>query len=257
MIPYAHHLEFIPIYILLRLLCTSHNSFVSAICYVLQPSHKNPRGSTQSDLQSFRSLSTLFIQRPLSVVYQSSRFTSWATESWILTYCLPSLDFYSLTAYAYFPTSASGYIPPLIYLINSRLAFLLFYGAILTFLTSPSMSCINFISALIDLTTAVTLLLFFTIDRVTMNILKVGLLVRCRLVILDPFEVLSGAMQCDQIQSKLWGGSTTVYLNNLFLWSVEFFLVYVSLFTWGVDCSDVSLSFLCIVSAPAIFAINR
>ena len=109
----------------------------SAMYYVLDIQTK--RGSTKSELQILRCLSPFFVQRPLSVVYQLSYVTSWANASLILKYCLPYLYCPSLTAYMYLPTPASGYFPPLIYFITSRLGCLIFYGAILTLLDSTSM----------------------------------------------------------------------------------------------------------------------
>ena len=81
-------------------------------------------------------------------------------------------------------------------------------------------------------------------------------LVPCLPVLLELFEVLSGAIRCDRMQNKLWGEIVTAYLNIIFLWSVDFVLVNVLFLTWGVDCSDVSLYILCLVSNPATFAVK-
>ena len=145
--PSTHRLEFIPKDIPLRLLCTSYRSSVGAICHVLRTSHPIQRGSTQSELKSLRSFSHSFIQRPLNVVYLSSHVMYWATEIWILTYCLPSMYCPSLTEYTHLPDSAYRCFPPLIYFRTSRLGCLIFH-AILTLLASPSIPCITFISAL-------------------------------------------------------------------------------------------------------------
>ena len=140
---------------------------MSAICQVFQPSHLNQRGSTQSKLQSFSCFSPFFIQRSWRFVYQLFHVISWSTKSWILTNCLPSLDCPSLTAYKYLPTSASGYLPPLIYFRTSRFDCLIFNGAILTFWESPSMPWITFSSALTALSAAIVLLSLFVVYRVT------------------------------------------------------------------------------------------
>ena len=149
LLPSAHYLEFIPNNILLHILCKLHRSFMSAIYHVLRPSNPKQRGSTHYEFKSVSCLSPFFIQCPLSVVYQSYHVTSWAKESRILTYFLPSLDFPSLMEYTYLPTSVLGYFPPLIYFRTYRLGCLLFHGAILTLLKSPSMPwCITFICLL-------------------------------------------------------------------------------------------------------------
>ena len=54
------------------------------------------------------------------------------------------------------------------------------------------MPCITLISALIVLATVIELLLFFAIYRVTSHLFSVRLLVNFTLLMLDPFEVLSG-----------------------------------------------------------------
>ena len=174
---------------------------MSAICHVLRPSHQNQRGSTLSELQSLRFFSPFFIQRSLDVVYQLSHVTTWATEIWILTYCLSYLDFSFLTAYTYFPTSDSGYFPPLIYFRISRLGCLLLRGDILTFSESPSMSCITFINSLTTLPTTVALLLLFAMYRITKHIFRVLLIVTCRPVLLELSEVLSGVIWCDRMRN--------------------------------------------------------
>ena len=86
---------------------------------------------------------------------------------------------------------------------------------------------------------------------------KVWLLVPCRTVLLETFEVLSGEMWCDKMRKKLWGGSATASLNRIFLCSVEFVLVSFALLTWGLDCSYVSLSFICLILEPDNFSMNR
>ena len=173
-LPSAHRLEFIPRYILIRLLCTSHNSLMSAICHVLRPIHIKQRGSKQSELHILRRFYTFFIQWPLRVVYQSSHFKPWSTDSWILTYFLPSLDCPYLTAYMYFPASISGNFPPLIYFRTYRLGCFLLHCAILTFWESTSIPCITFIIALTALSTAIVLLSFSAIYRVSRYILRCG-----------------------------------------------------------------------------------
>ena len=197
----AHILEFITKDIPLRLLCTSHKSSVSNIWHVLQPIHTKHRGSTQYGLQSLSCFSPFFSHRLLNFVYQSYHDTSWAIDSWILTYCFIFMDCPSLTAYTYFPTSASGYFPPLMYFRTSGLGFLNFHGSILTFFESTSTPCINFISVLTAFPTAIELLELFTMDRVTRHLLSVRLLVPCQPVLLEPFEVLSGTIWCDRMQN--------------------------------------------------------
>ena len=186
---------------------------MSDIFHILWPRHPNHRGSKQSELQSLRCFYTFFIQRPPNVVYQFYHLTSWSTESWILTYWLPYLCFTSMTAYTYLPTSSSGYFLPLMHFITSRLGCLLFYGDILTLFSYTSMSCITFISELTALPTALALLSLFTMYRLKRHLLSVWLLLPCCLVLLDPFEVLSGAIRCDKMQNELWGGSATESLN--------------------------------------------
>ena len=117
--------------------------------------------------------------------------------------------FPSLTSYMYFPTSASGYFLTLMYFITPRLGSLNFHGDILTLLASTSISCITLISALTSLTTEIALLLFFEMDRVIRHILSVWLLVPCRPVLLEPFEVLSGVIWCDSMRNELWFRSAT------------------------------------------------
>ena len=94
-------------------------------------------------------------------------------------------------------------------------------------------------------------------DRVTRNVLKVRLLVPCRPVLLEPFEVLSGVMRCDKMWNKLWVRTSTVSLNSIFFCSVDFTLVGLASFTWGVDFSDIYLSFLYLVLVTATFAMYR
>ena len=103
-------------------------------------------------------------------------------------------------AYTYLPTSASGYFPPLMYFITSRLGCFLFHGDILTLLESPSMQFITFISSLTALPTEIVLISFFAMDRVTRYILSVRLLVPFQTLLLEPFEVLSGAFWCDRMR---------------------------------------------------------
>ena len=229
---------------------------MNTICHLLRPNHPNHRLLTQSKLQSLRCFSPFFIQRPLSVVYHFSHVISWSTESWILTYCLPYLDFPSLTAYTYFPTSESGYFPPLVYFRTSRLGSLLFHGAIFTSLVYPSMSCITSVSSLTALTNAIVFLFFFAVDRVTRNIFKVRLLVPCWPVLLETSEVISGVIRCDKMRGGIFGGSATASLNRILLCSVYFILVGFVLFTWGVDCSALYLSFICLFLDPATFEMN-
>ena len=168
----------------------------------------------------------LYTSRPMSR-HKLRRVESWHNVFLIWVVSL------SLTEYMYFLTSTLGYFPPLIYLRNSRLGCLLFYGCILTFLESTSMPCINFISSLTTLPNAIQLLSFFEMDRVTRHIFSVWLLVPCRPVLLEPLEVLSGVVWRDRMHNKLWGGSATASLNKVFLCSVNFFLVGLELLTWG------------------------
>ena len=163
----------------------------------------------------------------------------WDTESWILTYCLPSLYFPSLMVYIYFPSSASGYFLPLIYFRNSRLGCLLFHGDILTLLSSPSMPQIPFIVLLTTLPTAIVLLFLFEMDRVTRHLLRVRLLVPYQPVLLDPFELLLGWIRCDKMRRKLWGGITTIGRFSLVdLGGIFFsclFIIYMSRFrSWYI-----------------------
>ena len=174
-------------------------------------------------------------------------------EIWILTYCLLSLNCPSLTAYTHVQTYASGYFPPLMYFRTSRLGCLLFHGDILTFLTSTSMPCITFISALPASPIKIALIPFFAMDGVTRHILSVRLIVPCRLLLLDLLEELSGANQCDRMRNELWNGISTASLNNIFLWSVNFVLLDLALLTWGMDCFAVSLSIICLISSPTTF----
>ena len=71
------------------------------------------------------------------------------------------------------------------------------------------MPCITFSSALNALPTAIALLSFFAIDRVTRYILKVRLLVPCRPVLLEQFKVIPSVMQCGKMCSELLGSSAT------------------------------------------------
>ena len=170
---------------------------------------------------------------------------------------MPSLDFPSLTAYMYFPTSAPGCFPLLMYFRTSRLVCLILHGAILVLLESTSITCINFISALNALPTAIVLCLLIIMDRVRRKFFKVLLLVPCQLVLLEPFDVLSGTIWCDNLWNKLWSGSAPESLNIIFFCSVDFVLVGFALLTWRVDFSAVSLSFLCLISDPVTFVMNR
>ena len=104
------------------------------------------------------------------------------------------------------------------------------------------MSWVIFISTLIALPIEIALLLFFTMDRVTRHFFRVRLLVPHRPVLLEPFEVLYGTIQCNRMRNELLGGSTTESLNRIFLWSSDFGLICLALLTWGVYCAAVSLS---------------
>ena len=137
MLPSEHCLEFILRDTLLRLIYSPHKSSLSTIYHLIWPSHPHQRGSTQSKLKRLECLSSFFIQLSLSDVTQFSHVTSWATGSWILKDCLLSLDFPSLTAYTYFPTSASRYLIPLIYFRKYILGCLFFYGDLLNMLAYP------------------------------------------------------------------------------------------------------------------------
>ena len=116
------------------------------------------------------------------------------------------------------------------------------------------MLCINFVSELTSLPTVVVFLSFFVMDRVTRHILSMRLLVACQPVLLEPFKVISGVMQCDKMRHGLCGGSSTASLNIIFFCSADFFSFGCTLLTWGVDWLSVSLLFICIISAPATFA---
>ena len=144
LLPYVHRLEITPRDILIHLLFTSHKSSVNSIWQVLQPSHPNKRGSKQFELQSLRWFSTLLIQQPWMVVYKLYHITSWDTDIWILTYCLLYLNFSFLTVYTYFPISASGYLPPLIYFRTSSLGCFIFPWWYFTLLEYPSIPWITF-----------------------------------------------------------------------------------------------------------------
>ena len=128
-------------------------------------------------------------------------------------------------AYMCLPTSASDYFPPLIYLRTSRLGCLFLHGEIFNLLESTSMLCNTFFRALTALSTVIALLFFLAMDRVTRHILKIWLLVTCRPILLDLFEVLSGAIWCDNMKNELWGESANVSLNIIFLCRVDFLFV--------------------------------
>ena len=83
---------------------------------------------------------------------------------------------------------------------------LLLNGATLTFLTYNLIPWINFISSLTALPTAIALMLFLEMDRVTMNLLSVQLLLTCLTVLLDMFKLISGTIRCERMWNKLWGG---------------------------------------------------
>ena len=68
-------------------------------------------------------------------------------------------------------------------------------------------------------------------DRLIRHIFRVHFLVPCLPVLLELFEVLSGAIRCYRMWNKLRGGISTASLNSILLWSVEFFLVDVALLT--------------------------
>ena len=133
--------------------------------------------------------------------------------------------FSSLMSNTHFPTSASGYFHPLIYVIMSRWVCLIFHADILTLLASPSIPWITFINALNYLTTVIALLLLFAMDRVTMHCLRVRVLSSRQPVISDLFETLSGEMCWGILWNKLRGRSTTASLTSIFLWSNDFRLV--------------------------------
>ena len=52
----------------------------------------------------------------------------------------------------------------------------------------------------------IVLLSLFAMDKVTIHLLSVQLLVPCRPVLLEPFEVLSGAMWCDKMRKNHGAG---------------------------------------------------
>ena len=91
------------------------------------------------------------------------------------------------------------------YFRTSRIGCLLFHGVILNFFTSPSMTHITFISVLTTLLTEIALLSLFAMYIVTRHILKVELLLPCQPVLLELFEVLSGAIQFDKMRKKTEG----------------------------------------------------
>ena len=106
-----------------------------------------------------------------------------------------------MMAYTYFSTPASGYFPPLMYFIASRLGCLLLRGDILTLLKYPSMPCITFIREFPALPTVIVLLLLIVMDMVTRHILSAQLLVTCSLLILDLYKVLSGVIWYDKMRN--------------------------------------------------------
>ena len=81
------------------------------------------------------------------------------------------------------------------------------------------------------LTTAIALLSLFAMDWVKRNILSVWLLITCQPVLLEPLNVLSGAIWCDRMRNERWGESDTASLNIILLWSVDFVLVNLALLT--------------------------
>ena len=93
--------------------------------------------------------------------------------------------------------------------------------------------------------------------RVTRHLLSVHLLVRFWPVLLDPFKVISGAIWCDGMRNKLQDRSANEYLNKIFLWGVNFVLVDLALLAWGETFFNVYISIICLVLAPATFAMNR
>ena len=124
-------------------------------------------------------------------------------------------------------------------------------------LASPSMPCTTFIITLAALPTTIVLLSFFAMDRVTRHIFRVRLIVTCRPVLLEPFEVLSGVIWCYSMRNELWVDIATASLNRIFLWGSDFFLVNVVLLTLGVDCYAVSLSIISLLLYFATFEINE
>ena len=90
---------------------------------------------------------------------------------------------------------------------------LILHGTILTLLESPSMPCITFINELTALPNVIVMLSFFEMYRVTRNLFWVRLLLLCQPVLLDPFNVLSGAIQYDKMRNELWIRSVTASLN--------------------------------------------
>ena len=90
---------------------------------------------------------------------------------------------------------------------------LILHGTILTLLESPSMPCITFINELTALPNVIVMLSFLEMYRVTRNLFWVRLLLLCQPVLLDPFNVLSGAIQYDKMRNELWIRSVTASLN--------------------------------------------
>ena len=119
------------------------------------------------------------------------------------------------------PNSSSGYIPLLKYHRTSRIDYLIFCGAILTLLESPSKTFLTLIAAFTALPTVISLLLLFLMGRVTRHLLKIQLLVTYQPVLLQLSEVLSCTIRWNNMRNKQWGVSATAFLNNLFLCSIS------------------------------------
>ena len=134
---------------------------------------------------------------------------------------------------------------------------MIFCGAILTLLESPSKTFLTLIAAFTALPTVISLLLLFLMGRVTRHLLKIQLLVTYQPVLLQLSEVLSCTIRWNNMRNKQWGVSATAFLNNIFLCILHFVLVGLYLLNWRVDYSDVYLSFLCLMLAPVTFAMNR
>ena len=81
------------------------------------------------------------------------------------------------------------------------------------------------------LPTAIAFLSFFAMNKITLHILKVRLLVLSQTVILEPIKVLAGGTRCDKMWNERWVGIDTASLNSIFLCIVDFVLASLALLT--------------------------
>ena len=77
----------------------------------------------------------------------------------------------------------------------------------------------------------IELLLFFAMDGIIRHLFKLQVLVPFQPLVLDPFEVLSGAIWCDNMLKEVCGRNSTASLNRILLWSVDFVWVGLALLT--------------------------